>query len=300
MKLGGQEIQIDGGFLRIARLALDTYDSIDDPEPMLAALRESGTRIDLFTFMQKLPDVSPKHVYPMEWDNVAALRISTFEQWWTKQINTTARKAVRKAERSGIVAREVPFDDELARGIWTLYNECPIRQGKRFWHYGKDLEAVRKANGTFLHQSVFIGAFLDETLVGFAKLVCDQDRRQAAFMQFLSMKRHWDKAPSRALIAQAVHSCAERQIAYLLYANFAYGKRQSDSLSYFKQLNGFRRIDLPRYFIPLTPRGRAALRLGMHRPWIDRIPESLLAQLRRARRLWYERSALRREPISEL
>ena len=108
-------------------------------------------------------------------------------------------------------------------------------------------------------------------------------------MQIVSMIQHWDKAPSRALVAQAVRSCAERKSGYLLYSSFAYGNKQRDSLSDFKQQNGFRRIDLPRYYIPLTPMGHVALRLGLHRPLVDRMPEPLLAPLRRARRLWYER-----------
>ena len=174
MKVGGREIQVDGGLLRIARLAADKFDSVDDPGATLEALRESGIRIDLFTFMQKLPDTSPKYDYPMEWDNVAALPVSTFDQWWTKQINGKTRNTLRIGERKGIVVREVPFDDALVRGISVVYNESPIRQGKPFPHYGKDLETVRRENGTFLERSFFIGAFLEENLVGFAKLVCDR------------------------------------------------------------------------------------------------------------------------------
>jgi len=49
---------------------------------MLEALRKCGTRIDLFTFMQRLPETSPKYDYPMESDNLAALRITTFDDWW--------------------------------------------------------------------------------------------------------------------------------------------------------------------------------------------------------------------------
>jgi hypothetical protein len=287
MKVGGQEIQVSGTLLRIARLGADRYESVGQPAAMLQALRECGLRIDLFTFMQKLPDTSPKYDYPMEWDNVAALQVSTFDQWRTKQINTNARKALRIGERKGIVVREVPFDDPLVRGISVVYNESPIRQGKRFPHYGKDLETVRRENGTFLDRSFFLGAFFDEQLVGFAKLVCDQDRKQAGLMQILSMIQHWDKAPMKALIARAVRSCAERKIGHLVYGSFAYGKKQRDSLSDFKQRNGFRRIDLPRYYIALTPTGRTALRLGMHHRLVNRLPEPLLAGLRTARRQWW-------------
>jgi hypothetical protein len=226
----------------------------------------------------------------MEWDNVAALPVSTFEHWWMNAINTNARKALRIAEKSGIVVREVPFDDGLVRGISVVYNESPVRQGKRFPHYGKDLDTVRRENGTLRERSIFIGAFLNQTLIGFARMVCDHERSQAGLVQILSMMQHWDKAPAKALIAQAVRSCAERNLRYLLYAGFAYGNKQRDSLSDFKLRNGFRRVDLPRYYIPLNRKGRVALRLGLHHPVVDRIPEPLLVQLRRARRWWYERT----------
>jgi hypothetical protein len=226
----------------------------------------------------------------MEWDNVAALRISSFDHWLRKQINTQARKALRIAQKRGVVAREVAFDDTLVRGISAIYNESPVRQGRRFWHYGKNLDTVRRENGTFAERSVFIGAFSDSELVGFAKVVCDPDGKHAGFMQIVTMIRHWDKRPSRVLVAQAVRSCADRGIGCLLFSQFAYGEKQPDGLAHFKQLNGFRRIDLPRYYVPLTMTGRVALRLGLHRPILQRVPESILAHLRRARRRWYERA----------
>jgi hypothetical protein len=74
-----------------------------------------------------------------------------------------------------------------------------------------------------------------------------------------------------------------------VYSNFAYGKKQRDSLSDFKENNGFQRIELPRYYVPLTAVGRLALRLGMHHNLIDRVPESVGAKLRDYRNRWYAR-----------
>lgn len=283
----GRAFRVRGTLPRIAHPEADRYLSVDDPEASGAALRQAAVRIDLFTFMQTLPDTSPQHAYPMEWDNVAALPISTFDDWWTTQIDFKARNHVRVAEKKRLAVREVPFDDALVRGISAVYNESPIRQGRPFWHYGKDVEAVRRENGTFLDRSIFIGAFFEERLVGFAKLVCDRDGRQAGLMQIVAMFQHRDKAPTNALIAQAVRSCAERHIAHLVYAQFAYGRKRGDGLSTFKQHNGFRRVDLPRYYLPLTPIGRVAFHLGLHHPFVDRVPEPLLAVLRQARSRWY-------------
>jgi hypothetical protein len=287
MKVCGKDVDVEGGLIRIARLTAEKYEFLDDPKAALAGLRESGTRIDLFTFMQKLSDTSPRYDYPMEWDNLAALPVSTFDEWWTKQINGKTRNMVRRAEKKGVVVREVPFDEAFVRGISGIYNESPTRQGKPFAHYRKDVEAVRRENGTFLDRSVFIGAFLGEELIGFAKLVSDEHGHQAALMQIISMIQHRDSAPTNALIAQAVRSCAERKTAYLVYANFAYRNKQRDSLADFKEHNGFKRIDLPRYYVPLTLAGRLGLRLGLHHALVDRIPETVLTRLRDIRGRWY-------------
>ena len=289
MKACGKDIRVHGELIRIARLEAEGYEFLENPEAALDDLRESGIRIDLFTFIQKLPHTSPQHSYPMEWDNLAALPVSTFDHWWTRQINDKTRNMVRRAENKGVAVREVLFDDALVQGISAIYNESPIRQGKPFWHYGKDLETVRMENATFLDRSAFLGAFLGDSLIGFAKLVSSEDQGQAALMQILSMIHHRDKAPTNALIAQVVRYCAARGIPYLVYSKFSYGKKQRDPLSDFKHHNGFQRIELPRYYIPLTRTGWVALRLSLHHRLADHIPEPVLIQLRKLRSLWHRR-----------
>lgn len=291
MRAAGRDFRIDGRLIRIARLAAEGYDFLDAPEEALAALRQSKTRIDLLTFAQKLPQTSPLFSYPMEWDNVAALPVSTYDGWLANQINAKTRNMTRKAEKKGVVVREVSFDEALVQGISTIYNETPVRQGKAFWHYGKGLEEVRKENGSFPERSVFLGAFFEGSLIGFAKLVSDESHAQAGLMQILAMIQHRDKAPTNALIAQAVRSCAQRQIPYLVYAKFSYGSKQRDSLAEFKEHNGFQRIELPRYYVPLTPLGRIALRLGLHHKLADRLPEPVLGQIRKIRSLLVSKRA---------
>jgi hypothetical protein len=184
--------------------------------------------------------------------------------------------------------REVSFGDELIKGICGIYNETPVRQGKRFPHYGMTFERARKYAGTFLERSIYIGAFVGETMIGFIKLVVDESRTQACLVHILSMVQHKDKAPTNALIARAVRSCAEHKIPYLVYEHFTYGQKKGDSLSHFKEVNGFQRVDLPRYYVPLTPIGKMALRLKLHHRFADRIPESMAAKFRDLRRAWYD------------
>jgi hypothetical protein len=287
MNISGSDIKVEGRFVRIGQLAGDKYEFLDDPKTVLDGLRSCGSRVDLFTFMQKLPYVAPPLPYPFVWDNLAALPVSTYEHWLKQQIDFKVRNKVRKAEKSGLSIREVPFDDALVRGISQIYNESPVRQGKPFWHYQKDLESVRAMNETFLERSIFIGVFQESNLIGFAKLVADRDGGQAGLMQIVSMIQHRDKAPTNALIAQAVRSCADRGIRHLVYSNFSYGNKQHDSLSDFKLHNGFVQVDLPRYYVPLTALGRAAFRLKLHQRLTEHVPEPIAAPLRKIRGFWY-------------
>jgi len=287
MDVCGKGIKVQGRLLRIARIRGEKYKFVDDPEALLDGLKKCGTRIDLFTFMQRVSEPLPKYPYLMEWDNLAVLPVTTFEHWWNHQIRSYPRNRARQAEKRGVCFREMSFDGTLVRGIWEVYNECPIRQGTPFRHFGEDLETVYKAHATFLDSSIFIGAFLSDHLIGFLKLVCDETRTQANLMNIVAMVKHKDKAPTNALIAQAVRVCAERGIRYLVYQNFSYRRKQQDSLSHFKRVNGFERIEIPRYFVPLTRFGSVALRFGLHHDLADYVPEFLASRLRSFRAAWY-------------
>ena len=289
MEAGGTKIQVRGSLVKIARLDGEKFLFTDHPEAVMEDLRRSKARVDLFTFIQKVHETTPKYNFPMEWDNLAVLSISTFDQWWNEQIGFKARNKAKQAEKKGIVIREVPFSDELVRGIWEIYNETPIRQGRKFPHFGKELETVYRDEATYLERSVFVGAYLQNKLIGFIKVIWDFDGSQAGLLNIVSLVEQRDKAPNNALVARAVRLCAERKTSHLLYSNFAYGKRTSDSLSDFKERNGFRRVELPRYYVPLSPLGSVALRLGLHRSIREQIPEWLILKLREMRKSWLSR-----------
>jgi len=287
MKIGEHQLEITGRLVKTARLSAETYEFVDDPGPILELLRRNGDRVDLFTFMQRVPDTVPKYPYFLEWDNLAVLPVSTFDDWWLNQIGFKARNKAKQADKKGVRIEEVPFSDELVRGIWAIYNEAPMRQGKRYPHFGKDLLTVRRMTDTFLDRSAFIGAFLDDALIGFVKLHCDRSRTQAGLTHILSLLAHRDKSPTNALLREAVRYCAREKIPYLVYSRFADGRKKSDSLMDFKERNGFKRVELPRYFVPLTAIGAAALRLHLHRRPIDYVPENVLSALRSLRKSWY-------------
>jgi len=289
MNICGKEIHVKGRLVRIARLDGEKYTFTDDPQSMVDQLKRSRKRVDILTFLQRFPETSPKYGYPMEWDNLAVLPISTFDHWWTQQIKSFPRNRARQAEKKGVVLREIPCDETLFRGICQIYNETPIRQGRRFPYYGMTLNQAQDYACTFLDRSIYVGAFLGDTMIGFIKLVIGEGRTHACLVHILSMLQHKDKAPTNALIAYAVRACADRNIPYLVYENFTYGNKSGDSLSHFKEVNGFRRMDIPRYYVPLTPWGQIVFRLGLHHRLVDRIPESVAGRLREFRKTWYYR-----------
>jgi hypothetical protein len=288
MLVDGINISTSGKIIRIARVSAEGYEFIDDPPSFISEIKKNNIKADIFTFTQKLPDTNPIYRFYMEWDNVAALPITNFEHWWTKQLNDKTRNMIRRAEKKRVVVKVVDFDDEFARGITNIYNESPIRQGKPFWHYGKDFETVKKENATFLERSYFLGAYFEGEMIGFVKLV--YEKNFASMMQIISMVKYRDKAPTNALVAKAVEICANNHIPYLVYAKFsAHNMKKRDALSDFKYHNRFMKIDIPRYYVPLTKKGDIAIMLKLHRDISQIFPEDVIIIMKNIRRKWYER-----------
>lgn len=282
MSLSATVFKLEGRLVRLARLRDEWYEFVDDPKLIPGALAEQRLAADLVTFIQRIPERQIRFPFFHEWDQAAIVTIESYEKWWKHVINDKTRNMIRKAEKKGITLRTVPFDDQLVRGIARIYNECPVRQGRPFKHYGKDLETLRREHATFLDRSDFIGAFLGDELVGFVKLV-HQDG-WSCLMQIISLIAHRDKAPTNALIARAIAVCAERGIPYLQY-----GIWSRRGIGEFKKHHGFECFPVARYYVPLTVRGRLSLSLGLHRSLADRIPEAWLDRFLAMRAKWISR-----------
>ena len=273
------DFEISGSLVRTARLRDEWYCDVDDPAPLIEHCRRLGN-IDLFTFWQRLPNTEPVHDFPMEWDAIAVLPITTFEHWYKHQINNKTRNLIVKAKKKGVVVRQVAFDEPLINGITRLFNETPIRQERPFIHYGKTADTIRREFSRFLFREEILGAYLDDELIGFS-MIADAGR-YAMLGQIISMVQHRDKSPTNALIAEAIARCAERGFRWLNYALWPIG-----SLRDFKKHNGFECVRLPRYYIPLTPRGHMALKLKLHRTAAELLPESTVIRLKAVRSQFY-------------
>jgi hypothetical protein len=286
----GHPLRISGRLVRVARLADEWYDWPADPARYLARLRECRVRADVFSFVQRLTEQTPRFGHHLEWEALAVVGLSDYHHWWTRQINDKTRNMVRKAGKKGVELRQGPCDERFLRGIKEIYDETPIRQGKPFTHYQKDLEVLRASHLTFADQSDFIGAWLDGELIGFVKLV-HQDGWSST-MQILSMIRHRDKAPTNALLAKCVEICCERGVRHLQYGSWS-----RRSFGEFKIHHGFREHRVPRYFVPLTARGRMGIRLGFQHPLLRRLPPGVIDQLVPLRERWSEMTCRRKAPV---
>ena len=111
--------------------------------------------------------------------------------------------------------------------------------------------------------------------------------KYAMMTQILSKIAHRDKAVNNALIAKAVEICSENNIPYLVYAKWVYG-----TLGDFKKNNGFEKIDLPRYYIPLNIWGIIVLKLNLHHGVISLLPDIVVSTLIKIRNKWYGRKSL--------
>ncbi|MDH4186729.1 MAG: hypothetical protein OEV08_07010, partial [Nitrospira sp.] len=156
-----------------------------------------------------------------------------------------------------------------------------------FWHYQKDFDTVKRENSTYLERSAYIGAYFNDELIGFIRMVYIGN--VAATLQVISQKRHFDKKPTNALIAKAVEICEMNKVSHLVYGNYLYNDMHN-SLTEFKRRNGFEQILLPRYYIPLTLKGQIALKLRLHHPLVKLIPKPVLSQIRRIKTFWRKRN----------
>lgn len=278
------EVQAAAGLVKLS-LEDEWFEDIDDPQALLQALaRRPGRTPDLLTFWQRMPEVEPRHAFHTEWEELAVLPIESYDHWWKHQIKPRVRNQIRKAEKDGLVVKEVPYDDDFVRGMTAIFNESPVRQGRRFWHYGKSFETVKIQFSRYIHRERMIGAYFDGELVGFIMLA-----NAGSFGitgQIISSLKHRDKSPNNALIAKAVQLCADQGLKHLIYLYWS-----DDSLAEFKRRCGFEPVRVPRYWIPLTWRGRLALATGLHRGWKSLVPAGLKTRLKGWRRRWYDKQS---------
>jgi hypothetical protein len=160
-----------------------------------------------------------------------------------------------------------------------------LRQGVPNADYGKDFNVVKEEYSSYLDKSEFIGAYLESELIGIIKLV--YMGQLASIMQIISKTTHYDKRPTNVLITKTVEVCKAKGISFLIYGKFVYGNKTDSSLTEFKRRNGFEQINFPRYYIPLTLKGKIAIKLNVHVGLLGILPSNVISFLRNLRSKWY-------------
>lgn len=283
------ELVVRGKLIRVASIKdEDWIETLTYRDPGSGIAMAEMLRADLFTFADPLGTTRARFPnYHLEWDNFAIVPITTFKEWWENRVPQETRKNVRRSQRRGVTVQRVNFSETLIEGIKAIYDEVPFRQGRRFWHYGKDLQTITRENSSYLERSDFFGAYFEGRLIGFLKVVYVGN--VARIMQILSMNRHFDKRPTNALLAKAVERCCERGVSFFAYGKYIYGNKRNSPITEFKRRNGFEELRVPRYFVPLTKVGKLALACGLHLDVRDRIPERITDFLLRLRTTIYTR-----------
>jgi hypothetical protein len=280
-ELGSKRLYCLGKFIKVCGLADAWYEDVDDPLSIVASLKKETHGTHLFTFFQRPPHTEPRFHYYMEPYPVSVIKITSYEDWWTNSIQKKTRQAVKKAHKEGVEIRIENYNDEFIRGISQIYNETPIRMGKRFPHYNDSFEKVKEENGTFVDRSIFLGAYYNNELIGFTKIVFEKEF--ADILQHLSKIAYRDLNPSNALMAKAIEVCAERHAGYL-----AYGDWDSGGLGDFKRHSGFSKMVVPKYYIPINWVGAVALKFKLHKGLSYRLPKKVILFLKKTRLKWYQ------------
>ncbi|HWE16477.1 MAG TPA: hypothetical protein VG758_04750 [Hyphomicrobiaceae bacterium] len=284
VEICGQSYAVSRGFVTTLCLEDDWFEDVADPVAVIDALTmSSGFKADIFTFWQRLPATEPKHSFHVEWEELAALPIRNYDHWWNHQIKSRVRNQIRKAEKQGLVVREATYDDDFVRGMTAIFNEAPVRQGRKFWHYGKDFQTIKRQFSRNIQREDMIGAYFENELIGFIMLA--NAGRYGVTTQIISAIKHRDKNTNNAMIAKAVEICERKGLGHLVYLYWG-----DDSLAEFKRRCGFERTRIPRYFVPLTQKGKVAMQLGLHRGWKELVPKQVRESLTRLRSNWYGHS----------
>jgi hypothetical protein len=282
----GSTVVVTGNFITIARVHDESWmeTELSDPVHCIEELRNTR-RADLFTFGQMPPGRPAEYNYFCEPDSIALIRLGTFEEWWTSLPQET-RKNVRRAEKRGVRVEVKTFTDTLVSDLVELNNSSPIRQGRRYPHYGKSFEQTKRDYCSFRDRSEFLCAFFGDEIIGFLKVV--YRGRIASVLNLIAKENHQDKRPANALIKVAVERCTAKGVSCLTYGYFNYGNKRDTSITQFKIRNGFEETLVPRYFVPLTVRGRLYMRLRLHRGVLGLLPNRAILAALAMREKFYE------------
>ena len=274
MMIGQTELRVTGRVLRIARLRHEWFEFLEDPVAFVAEAKRARVA-DILVFLQEAHVPRPALPFHHLAASASVLTFKSYQDWWDG-LHFKARNKARKAQKTGVELRVAAPDDDFVRGVEKIYNESPLRQDRKFTHYGKDFATIKHDLSSFPERTFFVGAYHEGRLIGFMKLYeGDKILRTVHIIATLADR---DKCVMDALIAKAVEMASAKNIFHLHYGDWAYR-----GLGAFRVKYGFERHDCARYYVALNWRGAVALKLGLERPVRERIPQAWIDRLVRLR-----------------
>lgn len=276
LNVNGDPVVVTGSWLKMAAVHDEDWaeNEVEHPDRYIQAVKESGLKADIFTFTQKPTSAQKGYPYHSEAESMAVIPLRTFKEWW-ESLPQESRKNARRAQKRGVTVEVKEFGDELIRGIVDVNNDSPIRQGRRYTHYQKSFEQVKKDHAAFVDRSDFVCAYLGEEMIGFLKIVYRGE--VASILQLTPKLSHSDKRPANAMLTKAIERCGKRGIKFVTYGLFNYGNKGYTSIREFKERNGFVEVLVPRYYVPLTAWGAVCVRLKLYRGLLGILPKSVLS-----------------------
>jgi hypothetical protein len=279
MVIQGTELTIHGRLCRTIRLRHEGFEFVAHPPEFIRQLRLARPRADIFIFLKDVYGDAADLPFHHEAEHTAIVSVASYEAWWNA-LDFKVRNKVRKAQKSGVAIHICEPDEAYARGVAGIYGETPIRQGRPFLHYNKRASAIQEELCSFRSDSTYLGAYIDDEMIGFAKL--QKGVRILRTVHILAKLAHRDKPVMDLLVAKSVELCATMGIPHLQYGTWTAG-----GLEVFRAKHGFQKVSFPRYLVPLGPKGRVLLHMGLHRRQWERLPPRWQHTLRQIRSKWY-------------
>jgi len=271
------DIIIEGKFPKFVRLRNEWCEEPEEPEELIASLNQQEINADILTFRQLLPATEPKYNYYYILDPLAVIPVSTYDDWFTKQVKSNVRSNIRKSVNRGVESRVEEFDEDMINGIVELVNDTPIRQDRKYTYFGYNYEKIKETFAPGSYYCEYIGVYYENKLIGFTKLLfagqCSHN------FGMISKVEHRDKAPQYALISKSIERTALRKTPFLLYGQWVEG-----GLGQFKKHIGCQLIEVPKYYIPLTAKGNLVIKLNLHLGFRNLLPRKISNLLKSLRK----------------
>ena len=97
LEVNGKDIIVRGKWIRIARVEAEEWleSELEDPQGCVQVLKQQHSgelRADILSFAQSFRRSDRSTIYPVEWDSIAAVRLTTFKEWWEGLPQETRKK----------------------------------------------------------------------------------------------------------------------------------------------------------------------------------------------------------------